>query len=70
MRAFPPRKPSVGAGIHGAVAGNTTVTGGNSFLNWTATAGTHTITFTLDTESDVAESNETNNSRSVTVTVP
>jgi len=60
----------VGYGGHAGVPGNTTVLNGNSALTWTAVAGTHTLTFTLDVDSNVAESNETNNSRAVTVTVP
>jgi subtilase family serine protease len=60
----------VGYGLHTGVPGNTTVLNGNSSFTWTAVAGTHTLTFTLDVDAQVAESNEGNNSRAVTVTVP
>ncbi len=60
----------VGYGPHTAVPGNTTILNGNSSFTWTAVAGTHTLTFSLDVDNQVAESNETNNSRAVTVTVP
>jgi hypothetical protein len=60
----------VGYGGHVGVAGNSTVLNGNSAFTWTAVAGTHTLTFSLDVDNHVAESNEGNNSRSVTVTVP
>lgn len=37
--------------------------------NWTATNGTHTVTATADDSQKVAESNETNNARSITLQV-
>ena len=60
----------VGYGGHTGVPANTTVLNDNSFFYWTAVAGTHTLTFSVDVDNHVAESNEGNNSRSVTVTVP
>lgn len=60
---------SVGYGSHAGVPANSTVLGGNSQFSWVATAGTHTIEFAVDVDNQVLESNESNNSRSVTVTV-
>jgi hypothetical protein len=60
----------VGYGGHTGVPAGTTVLTGNSALTWTATAGTHTIRFTVDVDGNVQESNESNNSTAVTVNVP
>lgn len=57
-------------GVHRGMPGNATVLNENSAYRWTAVRGTHTIRFVLDTLNQVAESNEANNSRSITVTVP
>jgi hypothetical protein len=51
-----------GHGSHLGVPANTTLMNGNSAFDWTATVGYHTVTFTVDSESSVAESNEGNNS--------
>lgn len=59
----------VGYGQHTGIAANTTVLNGNSALSWTATAGTHTIRFDVDVDGHVLESNETNNSTSITLAV-
>lgn len=62
---------SVGYGSHADVPANSTVLDGNSQLvpPWVATAGTHKIEFAVDVDNHVLESNESNNSRSVRVTV-
>jgi hypothetical protein len=60
----------VAYGSHAGVPGNATVLHGNSYLAWTATSGTHTLTYLVDVDGYVDESNEGNNSRSVTVSVP
>ena len=60
----------VGYGGHTGVPGNTTVLNGNSAFSWRATAGTHTIRFTVDADNYVAETSESNNSTQVTVYVP
>jgi hypothetical protein len=57
-------------GVHRGMPGNATVLNENSAYRWTAARGTHTITFVLDTLGQIPESNEGNNSRSITVTVP
>jgi hypothetical protein len=61
----------VGAyGNHGGIPGGTTVLDGNSQFDWTPKqAGVYKITFTADTDNHVAETEESNNSQSVTVTV-
>lgn len=59
---------SVGYGSHAGVPANSTILDGNSQFSWVATAGTHTIEFAVDVDNHVVESNESNNSRSVTVT--
>lgn len=59
----------VGLGSHAGVPGHTTVGNGNSALLWTATPGTHTVTFALDVSGHVVEANEGNNSTSVTIHV-
>jgi Neprosin/CARDB len=58
----------VGYGSHGGVPANGTVLDGNSVYTWVATAGAHTITFVVDVDNHVMESNESNNSRQITVT--
>src|SRR5207302_712644 len=60
---------SVGHGSHEGVPANTTMLNGNSQFSWVATAGTHTIKFAVDVDNHVVESNESNNSTSVRVTV-
>jgi hypothetical protein len=61
----------VGAyGSHDGVPGGTIVLNGNSQFDWTPKeAGTHLITFTVDADNHVAETDETNNSETVHVTV-
>ncbi len=60
----------VGAhGPHVSVPAGTTITGGNSAFIWEAEEGTHTLTFIVDTDNHVPESNEGNNQKIVTVTV-
>ena len=39
------------------------------FSSWTAVAGTHTVSWTVDTNDEVKESDETNNTVSLTVNV-
>lgn len=60
----------VGYGSHAGVPANTTVLNGNSAFVWTAKAGAHSVQFSVDVDGHVAESNESNNSTKVTVTVP
>jgi lysophospholipase L1-like esterase len=60
---------SVGYGSHAGVPANSTVLDGNSQYTWPATTGTHKIEFVVDSDNHVLESNESNNSRSITVTV-
>jgi subtilase family serine protease len=51
----------VGAyGSHSGVPANSTVLDGNSQFSWVATAGTHTITFAVDVDNHVVESDESN----------
>lgn len=57
-------------GSHASVPGGATITNGNSQFVWTAVAGTHTLTFVVDADNQVAETNEGNNQRTVTVIVP
>ncbi|WP_374971538.1 CARDB domain-containing protein [Terrabacter sp. BE26] len=61
----------VGAyGSHAGVPANTTVLDGNSQFDWTFTAaGSYTVTFAVDVDNHVAESNESNNSLTVQVHV-
>lgn len=61
----------VGAyGSHDGLPPNTTTLDGNSQFDWTFdTPGTYTITFTVDADNHIPESNEDNNSRNVTVEV-
>src|SRR6185369_13800066 len=60
----------VGAyGRHVGVAAGTTVLTGNSQFPWTAQAGAHAITFVVDSDNEIAETNEANNQRTVNVTV-
>lgn len=60
---------SVGYGSHAGVPANSTVLNGNSQYSWQAALGTHTISFVVDSDNHVLESNESNNTRSITVTV-
>ncbi len=57
---------SVGSHGHVSLPANST---GSSSQRWVAAAGTHTIGVTVDVDNHVAESNESNNTRPVTVTV-
>jgi surface antigen len=61
----------VGAyGSHAGVAANTTVLDGNSQFEWTFTRpGTHAVTFAVDVDGHVAESDEANNSETVQVEI-
>lgn len=61
----------VGAyGSHAGVPKNTTVMNGNSQFDWTFDSpGSHLVTFTVDVDNHINESNENNNSRSVTLEV-
>ena len=54
---------------HDPVLGGTTVLDGNSQFSWTAEAGTHTISFIVDSDNNISESDETNNATEVTVNV-
>jgi len=56
-------------GGHKVVFAQTTELNDNSFLSWTATPGTHTITFRVDVDDQVVESDETNNETSITVDI-
>lgn len=57
-------------GSHTGVPARTTVGNGNSQLDWTFTEpGPYTVTFKVDVDSHVTESNENNNSRSVKISV-
>jgi hypothetical protein len=57
-------------GSHAGVPAHSTVLNGNSQFDWTpTTAGTSTITFVVDSDNFVKESNESNNSASVRVVV-
>jgi CARDB len=60
---------SVGFGSHEGVPANSTILNGNSQFSWVATEGAHTITFAVDVDNQVMESDESNNSTSVKVTV-
>lgn len=60
---------SVGYGSHAGVSANSIVLDGNSGYSWVAVEGIHTITFSVNVDNHVAESNDSNNSQSVTVTV-
>jgi CARDB len=59
----------VGYGGHAGVPANTTLLNGNSAFLWTATAGTHTLSFAVDVDGHVQESNEANNSTAITVSL-
>jgi subtilase family serine protease len=58
----------VGYGYHASLAPGQ-VSNGNIRFYWTPTAGTHTLRFVADVDSQVTESSENNNSASKTVTV-
>ncbi len=60
----------VGHGVHGGVPGNTTVLNDNSQYTWLATSGMHTITFIVDTGSQIPETYESNNTTFMWVFVP
>jgi hypothetical protein len=53
---------------HAGVPGNTYAE--NSVHDWTATQGTHTVTFSVDTGNNVSEGNEGNNSSTLTFVIP
>jgi hypothetical protein len=56
-------------GSHAGIPAHTTVPNGNSQFDWIPTTpGAHTITFIVDVDNHVAESNESNNVTSVKVT--
>lgn len=58
----------VGAyGSHENVPANSTIMDGNSQFTWKAKAGTHTITFAVDTDNQVKERYEDNNQNVITV---
>lgn len=59
----------LGYGSHTGVSANTVVMEGNSQATWIATKGTHIITFLVDADNRVRESNETNNQTSLTITI-
>lgn len=61
----------VGAyGSHAGIPGGTTVLNGNSQFDWTPKkAGKYSVTFIVDADNHVAETNETNNSENVKLTV-
>jgi surface-anchored protein len=61
----------VGAyGSHAGVSKNTVVLNGNSQFDWTFTRpGRHTVTFRVDADNHVVESDEANNTRAVRVVV-
>jgi subtilase family serine protease len=59
----------VGYGYHASLAAGQ-VSSGNIRFYWTPTAGTHTLRFVADVDSQVTESNESNNSKQVGVYVP
>ncbi|WP_257004507.1 cutinase family protein [Streptomyces sp. SA15] len=57
-------------GSHAGVPARKTVLNGNSQFDWTFTQpGTYTITFEVDVDNHVAETDETNNSRSIKIKV-
>jgi len=58
-----------GYGSHLGVGADTTVLNGNSQFSWVAQPGAHTISFEVDADNHVVESNEQNNSVSVQVNV-
>lgn len=59
-----------GNGPHNGVPANTTVMDGNSRFDYTFySPGTYTITFIVDSDKGVAESNESNNETSIVITV-
>ncbi len=57
----------VGAGSHAPVAAGATVLNDNSQLTWRVTEGQHTITFEVDFDNQVEETNEGNNQLTVTI---
>ena len=59
----------VGYGGHASLAPGE-VSSGNVRFDWTPTAGQHTLQFVADVNSQVGESNESNNSASVAVNIP
>jgi subtilase family serine protease len=61
----------VGYGGHEGIPANSTVLDGNSQYWWTpASPGTYIIKFVVDNDNAVLEFDESNNEKSVTVTVP
>jgi hypothetical protein len=59
----------VAYGSHTGVPAGSTVLNGNSAFSWVGKAGSHTITFTVDVDRHVGETNEGNNSRSLSIYV-
>lgn len=60
----------VGAyGSHAGVPGNTTLLNDNSQFTWTAQPGQHVISFIVDADNHITESNEQNNRIDYTITV-
>lgn len=60
---------TLGEGGHVGVAAGATVLDDNSQLDWTATGGSHVVTFTVDSGNHVAELSETNNSATLPLSV-
>jgi len=59
----------VGYGSHGGVPNNSVVMNGNSQYTWVAAEGSHTIKFIVDADNHIKESDETNNTISLNLTV-
>jgi hypothetical protein len=55
--------------VNGPLAAGASITVGTSSSPWTAVAGTHTVTAVVDDINRFAESNESNNGRSISLTV-
>ncbi len=60
---------TLGEGSHVGVPAGATVLNDNSQLGWTATGGSHVITFTVDSGNHVLELSESNNSLTLPLTV-
>jgi subtilase family serine protease len=61
----------VGYGSHSGIPAGKTVMNGNSQLSYKFTApGTYTIKFVVDCDNHIPESNESNNEKSITITIP
>lgn len=57
-------------GVYPPVEPATTVTAGAARFVWRARPGRHTVTFDVDSDNTMAETNESNNRRSITFQVP